>query len=305
MTVLIGTLTLTIIGGLCAALLNYATRYFKTNSEAIIELINTRLPQTQCAQCGYPGCRPYAEAISKGDPINKCPPGGTALIQELADLLGREQVPLDTSYGESLPPRVAVIREAECIGCTLCAIACPVDAIIGAPQMMHSVISRDCTGCDLCLEPCPVDCIDMIVVETVEVRPLRLPRIDQDALDLIQYDCIHCGLCEPSCPRELAPQALFWHRTEPERLQSLNLADCIECRLCDRVCPSNIPLTASFQAAKQRQYELDQSRAKAREAQARFQRGQRRVTRVQAKVRARPNKQDRLSMIDRLRNQKS
>ncbi len=305
MSLLIGTLTLTAIGGLCALLLGYAGRHFTADSDTIVELINVRLPQTQCAQCGYPGCRPYAQAIAEGDAINKCPPGGESLIRGLAELLGRAIVPLDVTYGESQPTRVAVIREAECIGCTLCAVACPVDAIIGAPQMMHSVIRRDCTGCDLCLEPCPVDCIDMVQVEAVEITPLRLPRIGQDALDLVQYDCIHCGLCEPSCPRELAPQALFWHRAEPERLQDLNLADCIECRLCDRVCPSNIPLTASFQAAKQHQRHLDLLAEEAQQAQARFERRERRINRVQARVRARPSKQDRQSLIDGLRNKKS
>ncbi len=109
------------------------------------------------------GCKPYAEAIAGGDRINKCPPGGEATIQALADLLDVEPEPLDAEGGEK-PPMVAFIRETECIGCTKCIQACPVDAIVGAARQMHTVIAAECTGCDLCVEPCPVDCIDMIEV---------------------------------------------------------------------------------------------------------------------------------------------
>lgn len=111
-----------------------------------------------------PGCKPYAEAISNGDAINKCPPGGQSTIEALADLLDREVIPLDAEHGEEKPKTVAYIREDECIGCTKCIQACPVDAILGAAKQMHTVIVSECTGCDLCVEPCPVDCIDMIPV---------------------------------------------------------------------------------------------------------------------------------------------
>lgn len=121
--------------------------------------INDLLPQTQCGQCGYAGCKPYAQAIAEGDAINKCPPGGARTIAALADLLDVEPLPLDAA--EETPLRVAYIREAECIGCTKCIRACPVDAIVGAAKLMHTVIAAECTGCDLCLEPCPVDCIEM------------------------------------------------------------------------------------------------------------------------------------------------
>jgi electron transport complex protein RnfB len=130
---------------------------------SLIEKIDALLPQTQCTKCGYDGCKPYATAIANGDAINKCPPGGAAGISKLAALLQQPEVPLDTTHGEE-PTQllVAFIREAECIGCTKCIQACPVDAILGAAKLMHTVIADICTGCDLCVAPCPVDCIDMI-----------------------------------------------------------------------------------------------------------------------------------------------
>ncbi len=133
---------------------DYATR---------VDRIDALLPQTQCEQCGYPGCRPYAEAIARDEAdINQCPPGGQAGIDALAQLLGRVGKPLDPAHGEYRPPRVAWIDEAVCIGCTKCIQACPVDAIVGARKRMHTVIAEECTGCDLCLAPCPVDCIHML-----------------------------------------------------------------------------------------------------------------------------------------------
>lgn len=151
---------LTGLGLLFGALLGLASERFKSDENPLVEQINALLPQTQCGQCGYPGCRPYAEAINQGDALNKCPPGGDATIHALADLLGREPTPLD---GDAVTEdTVAFIREAECIGCTKCIQACPVDAIIGAAKQMHTVIEDECTGCDLCVAPCPVDCIDML-----------------------------------------------------------------------------------------------------------------------------------------------
>src|SRR3954462_2658666 len=128
----------------------------------LAELIDDVLPQTQCARCGYAGCRPYAEAIADGTAdINRCPPGGDETIAVLATLLAREPLALDVSRGEPGPLRVACIDEAACIGCTLCINACPVDAIIGAPKRMHGILTALCTGCELCVPPCPVDCIQM------------------------------------------------------------------------------------------------------------------------------------------------
>ncbi|MBA1272149.1 electron transport complex subunit RsxB [Stutzerimonas azotifigens] len=149
----------------CGAVLGFAAIRFRIEGDPVAERINALLPQTQCGQCGYPGCKPYAQAIAAGDKINKCPPGGESTIQALADLLDLDAEPLDAEGGEK-PPMVAYIREAECIGCTKCIKACPVDAIVGAAKLMHTVIVSECTGCDLCVEPCPVDCIDMIEVSS-------------------------------------------------------------------------------------------------------------------------------------------
>lgn len=129
----------------------------------IAERIDRLLPQTQCARCGYPGCRPYAEAISDGSAeINRCPPGGQATVVALASLLDRAAPPLDASRGVGGPLTVAKVDERACIGCTLCIQACPVDAIIGAQKRMHGVLASLCTGCALCVPPCPVDCIEMV-----------------------------------------------------------------------------------------------------------------------------------------------
>jgi len=148
------------------AILGFAAVRFKTDGNPIVDQINDILPQTQCGQCGYPGCRPYAEAIASEEAqINQCPPGGEAGIQALADLLDVEALPLDAEHGEEAVSQVAFIREDACIGCTKCIQACPVDAILGAAKQMHTVIVSECTGCDLCVEPCPVDCIDMIPEE--------------------------------------------------------------------------------------------------------------------------------------------
>lgn len=130
------------------------------STAATVETIDAVLPQTQCGQCGYPGCRPYADAIASGEaPINQCPPGGDEVIAELALLLNQPVIPLNSAHGTATPPVVARIDEEACIGCTLCIDACPVDAIVGARKMMHTVITAECTGCALCLPPCPVDCI--------------------------------------------------------------------------------------------------------------------------------------------------
>ncbi|MDQ8037098.1 MAG: RnfABCDGE type electron transport complex subunit B, partial [Pedobacter sp.] len=128
----------------------------------LVEQIDALLPQTQCTKCGTPGCRPYAEEMAAGAPHNRCVPGGADTIAELAALLARPVLPLDPAYGvEPVTRRVAYIREAECIGCTKCIQACPVDAIVGAAKLMHTIITDECTGCDLCIPPCPVDCIEI------------------------------------------------------------------------------------------------------------------------------------------------
>lgn len=150
-------------------ILGYAAVKFHVEGNPIVDQIDALLPQTQCGQCGHPGCRPYAEGMAAGEDINKCVPGGEDTIHALADLLGREFVPLDADAGDVRTHKVvAYIREDECIGCTKCLQACPMDAIIGAARQMHTVVVDECTGCDLCVEPCPVDCIDMIPVQPTQ-----------------------------------------------------------------------------------------------------------------------------------------
>ena len=153
-------ITIAVIALLAGLALSYANRSLPAEQTAIVEQINDLLPQTQCAQCGYPGCRPYAAAIAEdGVGINLCPPGGEETVRRLADLLGRAVIPL---VEEVAPGRsVAIIDESQCIGCTHCRSACPVDAIVGAHQLMHTIIESECTGCELCIAPCPVDCISM------------------------------------------------------------------------------------------------------------------------------------------------
>ncbi len=160
---LTASLYLLILAASAAAVLVMAARHWRARDEQLVDQINALLPQTQCAQCTYPGCRPYAEAIAKGEAdINQCPPGGEAGIRQLAALLDVAAKPLNTSHGEHKPLLLAVIDEQRCIGCTLCIQACPVDAIVGAAKHMHTVIADECTGCELCLPPCPVDCIDLV-----------------------------------------------------------------------------------------------------------------------------------------------
>lgn len=157
-------LALAIVFGL---ILGYAAIRYKVEGDPLVEKIDALLPQTQCGQCTYPGCRPYAKAIANEEAdINQCPPGGEATIIALADLLGKDPKPLNPENGEEKPTTVAVIDEEVCIGCTLCIQACPVDAILGAAKLMHTVIAEECTGCDLCVPPCPVDCIDMVEIES-------------------------------------------------------------------------------------------------------------------------------------------
>ncbi len=167
MLVLVAIFTLGFIAGSFGLILGYAAVRFRVEGNPIADQVDALLPQTQCGQCGFAGCRPYAEAIANGEaPINQCPPGGQATIVALADLLDVEPLELNEEHGEhSDIPMVAFIDEQTCIGCTLCIQACPVDAILGSAKHMHTIIADECTGCELCLPPCPVDCIDMIPVQ--------------------------------------------------------------------------------------------------------------------------------------------
>jgi len=165
------------------ALLGFASVKFKVEGDPLVEKIEALLPQTQCGQCSYPGCRPYAEAIAKGEAeINLCPPGGMEGVVKLADLLGREVKPLDA---EEKPKQLAIIDEQTCIGCTLCIQACPVDAIVGAAKQMHTIIAQQCTGCELCLPPCPVECIQMeVVTENLDTWKWKYPVVEIKAASM-------------------------------------------------------------------------------------------------------------------------
>ena len=169
-----GTLaSLTLIAGLALA---WAHARLPANDDGLVDAIDALLPQTQCGQCGHPGCRPYAEALAEGAPMDLCPPGGQETFMALKALLGRE----DGAAPAEPRPATARIREPECIGCALCLAPCPVDAIVGAPSFMHTVIEDHCTGCELCLPACPVDCIELALTEVPPVS--KDPRAGRPSL---------------------------------------------------------------------------------------------------------------------------
>jgi electron transport complex protein RnfB len=185
-SILIAVLVLLALAVVFGGLLGFAAERFRVEGNPLVDQIDSMLPQTQCGQCGFPGCRPYAESIANGDAINKCPPGGETTIKALADLLDVEPQPLDAEHGVEQAKRVAVIREDECIGCTKCIQACPVDAILGAAKHMHTVIESECTGCGICVHFCPTN-----VLELDEEDKSVAVRLD---------DCICCMQCELRCP---------------------------------------------------------------------------------------------------------
>lgn len=287
-----GTLAaLTLIAGLA---LTWAHARLPANDDGLIDAIDALLPQTQCGQCGHPGCRPYAEALAKGAPMDLCPPGGQETFAALKALLGRD----DGAAPAEPQPAVARIREPECIGCALCLAPCPVDAIVGAPGFMHTVIASQCTGCELCLPACPVDCIELAAMPQPSVpkesragrpRSESSPERERVALDLSSPErgrptldlnrrnsadapCIGCNRCEPVCPQDLAPQHLLRliRADQLDAAAATGLGHCIECRRCDRACPSGIPLAHLFRAAKDDRTGRTGRQARAAAAKARF-----------------------------------
>jgi Na+-translocating ferredoxin:NAD+ oxidoreductase subunit B len=258
------------------AFLGFAAIYFKVDADPVVERINALLPQTQCGQCGYPGCKPYAQAIAnEGETINKCPPGGENTILKLANLLSIDPIPLDSEYGTEKESLVAFIREAECIACTKCILACPVDAILGAAKQMHTVITAECTGCDLCIEPCPVDCIEMIPAKDMIKVAKQPQQVQLSQLQTMSLNpaCIRCDFCTEECPVGLLPQQLYWFARSREHDKAIahNLFDCIECGACVEVCPSKIPLVEYYRSAKSEINLAKQERRRAEHSKYRFE----------------------------------
>lgn len=237
------TLILGGIGVMAAVLLSVARRALANkedaNADTVVVAIDAVLPQSQCAQCGYPGCRPYAQAVAAGERLDLCPPGGSRVVVALEELLGRD------ANAEMSEPVDAVARivEADCIGCALCIDACPVDAIAGASKYLHAVIPERCTGCELCIPACPVDCIDL-VARSVEVTGPPAPA-NASALA-----CIGCGRCEGACPVDLKPEVL--HAAFETGATDTSVIDCVECTACTRACPSGIDLVGEFGVLKHR-----------------------------------------------------
>jgi len=185
----IAVVAISLLGLIFGLILGYASRRFAVEDDPVVEKIDALLPQSQCGQCGYPGCRPYAEAVgTQGEKINCCAPGGEAVMLKIAELLNVDPQPIDGDAQEAEPARMlATIDEANCIGCTKCIQACPVDAIIGATRAMHTVMSDLCTGCNLCVAPCPTQCIELRPVaattETwkwdLQTIPVRIIPVEQ------------------------------------------------------------------------------------------------------------------------------
>ena len=171
-------ISLSLIGTVLGLLLGLASRYLKVESDPMVDEIEMMLPGSQCGQCGFPGCRPAAEAVAKQElPADFCPPGGRYVAEQIANKLG---ISIDLSKIENPIPKLAVVREETCIGCTRCFKVCPTDAIVGAPKQLHTVIAVACTGCGNCVEVCPTGCLDLYPLEPT-LTTWRWPKPQQQA----------------------------------------------------------------------------------------------------------------------------
>ncbi len=252
-------------------------KYLHRESDDLVDKIDSMLPQTQCAQCGYPGCRPYADSIADGESIDLCLPGGPETQMKLATLMQR--IPAN-----NLPNHkevVAVIDEGKCIGCTLCLPPCPVDAIVGSKNHLHTVLKNECTGCELCIEACPVDCIE------IQNKHFPFQRLDDAKLIEVktQIACINCNQCDRECPANISPHLmhkLILQKDYNSTTES-GLARCIECGICDFVCPSGIPLTEQFKSAKNRVEEIHLEKEHKSNLLLRYERHRTRLTKDKEK----------------------
>lgn len=235
--------------------------------------IDALLPQTQCGQCGQPGCAPFAAAVAAGAASPAaCVPGGPALARRLARLLGAPPPPAFEEFLAPLPvPQRARIREADCIGCTKCIAPCPTEAIVGAARQLHGIIEDDCTGCGLCLPPCPVDCIELDSVAPTDWPTAASGPAQALAAGPRLETCTDCGDCGRACPSGLEPLALARNvrQLDIDAAVGIGLERCTACGACDAACPVRIPLVAHFLHGKAVRAALDATAAGAAGALAR------------------------------------